>query len=126
MIKLLIPFLLLTSFSSQVNALPGKQNEPQTHEANKIIVPIGGNTWTINGGKITNAGLVDWSSTSTKVNIYVNLSQNGTLNLSLNLNPGGKNKLKVTIQGISKDVTVEGSEEKEFYIGNGIMLNLDM
>lgn len=117
MIKLLIPFLLLTSFSSQVNALPGKQNEPQTHEANKIIVPVGGNTWTNNGGKVTNAGLIDWSSTSTKVNIYVNLSQNGTLNLSLNLNPGGKNKLKVTIQGISKEVTVEGSEEKEFYIG---------
>lgn len=117
MIKLLIPFLLLTSFSSQVNALPGKQNEPQTHEANKIIVPVGGNTWTNNGGKVTNAGLIDWSSTSTKVNIYVNLSQNGTLNLSLNLNPGGKNKLKVTIQGISKEVTVEGSEEKEFYVG---------
>ena len=117
MIKLLIPFLLLTSFSSQVNALPVKQSESQVHEANKIIVPVGGNTWTNNGGKVTNAGLIDWSSTSTKVNIYVNLSQNGTLNLSLNLNPGGKNKLKVTIQGISKEVTVEGSEEKEFYIG---------
>jgi hypothetical protein len=33
------------------------------------------------------------------------------------MNPGGKNKLKVTIQGVSKEVIVEGSEEKEFFVG---------
>jgi len=33
------------------------------------------------------------------------------------MNPGGKNKLKFTLQGISKELTVEGSLEKEFYVG---------
>lgn len=117
MIKLLIPFLLITSFNSGVNALPSKQSESQVHDANKIIVPVGGNTWSINGGKIINTGLIDWSSTSTRVRTYLYLSQTGTLNLSLNMNPGGKNMLKVAIQGVSKEVTVEGNQEKEFYVG---------
>jgi len=107
MIKHLILFLLIPFFGFNVNAAP-----------NKIIVPVGGNSWTINGAKITNQGLINWSSTSTKVKTYIYLPQNGTLNLSINMNPGGKNILKITIQNISKEVMVEGSEEKEFYVGN--------
>ena len=107
MIKQLIPFLLISFLGFNVNAAP-----------NKIIVPVGGNSWTINGAKITNQGLINWSSTSTKVKTYIYLPQTGTLNLSINMNPGGKNILKITIQNISKEVMVEGSEEKEFYVGN--------
>jgi hypothetical protein len=33
------------------------------------------------------------------------------------MNPGGQNRLKVTIQGVSKEVAVEGNIEKEFYVG---------
>ena len=107
MIKQLIPFFLISFLCFNVNATP-----------NKIIVPVGGNSWTNNGAKITNQGLINWSSTSTKVKTYIYLSQTGTLNLSINMNPGGKNILKITIQNISKEVTVEGSEEKEFFVGN--------
>ena len=117
MIKLLISFLFMPCFSSSVNALPGKQNELQTHEANKMIVPVGGNCWSINGGKVTNASVIDWSSTSTIVKTYLYISQTGNIHLSLNMNPGGKNIINVNIQGISKEVNVEGSEEKEFYVG---------
>jgi Domain of unknown function (DUF3472)/Domain of unknown function (DUF5077) len=107
MIKHLILFLLFPFLGFNVNAAP-----------NKIIVPVGGNSWTINGAKITNKGLINWSLTSTKVKTYIYLPQTGTLNLSINMNPGGKNILKITIQNISKEVMVEGSEEKEFYVGN--------
>ena len=117
MIKLLIPFLLIPFFGSYVKATSVKQSDSQTQDANKTIVPLGGNIWTINGGNITDNGLTDWLSTVTSVKTFVYLSQSGTIHLSLNMNPGGKNKLKVTIQGISKEVTVEGSEEKEFYVG---------
>ncbi len=117
MIKYFIPFLLIAFFGFSVKAAPGKQNNPQTHDANKLIVPVGGNTWTINGGKVTNNGLIQWESSATIVKTYIYLSQSGTLNLSLNMNPGGKNILKLTIQGVSKQVTVEGSLEKEFYVG---------
>lgn len=89
----------------------------QTHDANKMIVPVGGNTWTINGGTVTNKGLMGWVSTTTIVKTYIYLSETGTLHLSLNMNPGGKNVLKLTLQGISKELTVEGNMEKEFYVG---------
>jgi len=117
MIKLLIPFLLIPFFGSCVKATSVKQSESQTHDANKMIVPLGGNTWTINGGNITDNGLTDWLSTATSVKTYVYLTQIGTVHLSLNMNPGGKNKLKVSLQGISKEVIVEGNLEKEFYVG---------
>ena len=117
MIKILIPFLLIPFFGSCTKDSVGKAIENQTHLANKMIVPIGGNAWTINGGKISNDGLINWTSTSTIVKTYVSISQTGTIHLSLNMNPGGKNKLKITIQGISKELTVEGNLEKEFYVG---------
>ena len=117
MIKLFIPYLLLTFFGFCVKAAPSKHNETQAHDANKMTVPMGGNTWIIHGGKITNKGLTNWESASTRVKTYVYVSQSGTLKLSVNMNPGGKNKLKFTLQGISKELTVEGSLEKEFYVG---------
>jgi hypothetical protein len=117
MIKLVASLLLLNSFILSVNAKTGNQKDSQRHELNKLIVFVGGNTWTINGGLITNNGLTDWTSTTTRVQTYIHLSQSGTLHLSLNMNPGGKNKLKITIQGVSKEVIVEGGMEKEYYVG---------
>ena len=117
MIKLFFPLLLLALFSFNVKAAPSKPFETQTHDANKVIVPVGGNTWAINGASITNKGLTDWTSTTTTVQTYIYLSQTGTVHLSLNMNPGGKNILRVTLQGISKEVIVDGALEKEFYVG---------
>jgi hypothetical protein len=94
MIKLFIPYFLLTFFGFCVKAAPIIHNEAQTHDANKMIVPMGGNTWSTRGGKITNKGLTNWESASTSVKTYVYVSQSGTLKLSVNMNPGGKNKLK--------------------------------
>ncbi len=117
MFKLFFPLLLSAFFGLSVKAAPAKQDKKQGHEANKLIVPVGGNTWSINGGIITNNGLTDWTSTATRVQTYIYLSQSGTLHLSLNMNPGGKNKLKITIQGLSKELIVKGEMEKEFYVG---------
>jgi hypothetical protein len=109
--------MLVAFFGLSVKAAPVKHSVYQILDTNKMYVPIGGNTWTLNGGKITNNGLTDWTSTTTSVQTYIYLSQSGTLYLSLNMNPGGKNILKVTVQGISKEVTVEGDLEKEYYVG---------
>jgi len=115
--KFYIPLLLMVFLGLSVQAAVVHQDEYPKHDANKMIIPIGGNTWTINGGKISNEGLTNWNSTSIKVKVYVYISQSGSLNLSLNMNPGGKNRIKVTIQDVSKEVTVEGSFDKEFYVG---------
>ncbi len=117
MIKISITFLFAALFSLSVNAVAGKQSIYQMHDANKMIVPIGGNTWTINGAKVSNNGLSDWTSSTTSVQTYIYLSQSGSLHLSLNMNPGGKNILKITIQGLSKELTVEGEKESEYYVG---------
>lgn len=82
-----------------------------------MIVPIGGNSWTINGGKIDNTGLSEWESTATTIQTYIYLAQRGTLHLSMNIHPRGKSKLKVTIQGLAKEVIVDGVEEKDFFVG---------
>mgnify|MGYP000467523014 CR=1 FL=1 len=117
MFKLFFPLLLSAFFGLSVKAAPAKQDKNQGHEANKLIVPVGGNTWTINVAVINNKGLTDWTSTTTRVQTYIYLSQSGTLHLSLNMNPGGKNKLKITVQSLSKEVLVEGGMEKEYYVG---------
>jgi hypothetical protein len=117
MIKIFITFLFATFFSLSVNAEPYKQDRYQLHDANKMIVPIGGNTWTVNGAKVSNNGLSDWTSSTTSVQTFIYLSQSGSLHLSLNMNPGGNNILKITIQGLSKELTVEGEKESEYYVG---------
>jgi hypothetical protein len=109
--------LLMGFFALSLKATPGNQFVTQTHDANEIIVPVGGNTWSINGGSVNNKGLTNWTSTATKVHTYVYLTKTGTLHLSLNMNPGGKNKLKITVHGISKEVIVEGVLEQAYYVG---------
>ena len=117
MIKISITFLFASFFSLSVQSASGKQENYQFHDANKMMVPIGGNTWTVNGATINNNGLSDWTSSTTSVQTYIYLSQSGSLHLSINMNPAGKNILKITIQGLSKELTVEGEKESEYYVG---------
>jgi hypothetical protein len=122
MIKQIIPVLLLSFFTfalpfNAIYAASSIQIDTSIHKLNRLIVPLGGNTWTVNGGKVTNDSLTNWSSSLSKVKTYVYLSKNGTLKLSINMNPLGRNVIKVTVQGISKELEVEGDIEKEFYVG---------
>ena len=117
MIKFFFTLFLMGFFALSLKATPGNQFVAKSHDTNVLIVPIGGNTWTINGGIINNKGLTIWTATATKVHTYVYLTESGTLHLSLNMNPGGKNKLKITVQGISKEVIVEGVLEQAYYVG---------
>ncbi len=52
-----------------------KANEPlmmlaEGHDVNKQMIPIGGNSWTMNGGDITEKGLVDWGNKQTVCRTY--------------------------------------------------------
>lgn len=88
------------------------------HDANKLMVPIGGNSWSADGGTVNNEGLSAWTSAATVTKTFVHLSQAGTLKLSIRMNPGGKSAVKVTLLGVAKTITVEGAAEQEFFIGN--------
>jgi hypothetical protein len=87
------------------------------HDANKINVPIGGNSWTYNGGVINNTGLSNWNSSSTSINTYVLIPADGTLKISLLMNPGGQSTIAVKIQGESKEISIQGTVEKEYFVG---------
>ena len=116
MIGMAFSIFLVVFFSSFGNAVP--VNKIQTnHDANKMVLPLGGNSWTTNGGSISNNGLKGWESTATTVTTYVWLANKGVLNLSINMNPAGKSTIRVTIQGISKNVMAKGNAEAEFYAG---------
>lgn len=100
-----------------------KANEPlkmlaEGHDVNKQMIPIGGNSWTMNGGNITEKGLVDWENKQTVCRTYFKLTQKGTLKLSLFLNTNsGKNKVSVTVLGKSIEILAEGNAEKEYFVG---------
>ena len=116
MIRTALSFFLMVFSSSCSKANPSDINKAE-HDANKVMVPIGGNSWTTNGGSISNNGLKGWESTATTVTTYVWLANKGVLNLSINMNPAGKRTIKVTIQGVSKNVIAEGNAEAEFFVG---------
>jgi hypothetical protein len=87
------------------------------HNASKLMVPIGGNSWSSYGGTINNRGLSVWTSYETVTKTFVHFSQAGTLKLSIDINPGGKSTIRITIQGVSKQLTVEANAEKPFFVG---------
>lgn len=88
------------------------------HDLNIQMIPIGGNSWTINGGEITDQGLVDWTNKQTICRTYFKLAQKGTLKLSLFLNTqGGKSKLNVSVLGKTFEVLAKGDSEKEYFVG---------
>lgn len=116
MIKIALSIFLIVFSSSCSKANPSDINKAE-HDANKVMVPIGGNTWTTNGGSISNNGLKGWESTATTVTTYIWLANKGVLNLSINMNPAGKSTIRVTIQGVSKNVIAEGNAEAEFFAG---------
>jgi hypothetical protein len=116
MIRIAFSIFLMVFSSSCSKANPSDINKAE-HDANKVMIPIGGNTWTTNGGSISNNGLKGWESSATTVTSYIWLANKGVLNLSINMNPAGKSTIRVTIQGVSKNVKAEGNAEAEFFAG---------
>lgn len=110
-------FLVFILFS----CVPKSDSAPlplATHDSNKQIVPVGGNSWVNNGAKITKQGLENWNTTSQVCKTYFSTSQIGTLKVSLFLNTGNStSKIKVTLLGKSIEITAEGDGEKEYFVG---------
>lgn len=86
-----------------------------------IIVPIGGNTWSEGdkaGGEITNNGIENWNNANAIFTTYVRVSKTGTVKVWLDLKvPDGKSKIQVSVTGSSKEIIVDGIDEKKYYAG---------
>ena len=112
--------LFLTAFFLfvQCQKKPPVVVESASHDANKQSIPLGGNAWTTNGGKITEKGLTDWTSPQTTCKTYFKTNQTGTLKLSLFLNPNGsKSKISATVFDKTVAFLAEGDTEQEYFVG---------
>lgn len=116
--KLYIIYFLachLTGFITKSASAPLPLSE---HDANKQMVPIGGNSWVNYGAKITNKGLENWNDPKQVCKTYFRLGQPGNIKVSLVLNAGNSlSKMKVTVLNQSIEVTVQGDVEKEYFVG---------
>jgi hypothetical protein len=110
-------YMLFSITGQQVFALRQSTVDARQLDTLSMAVPVGGNTWTTNGALVTKNGISNWVSSATKIITYIHLPQRGNLNLSVNLNPGGKSTIRITIQGVSKQLTVEANAERQFFVG---------
>jgi hypothetical protein len=113
----LLGFLLFSA--CRMEELDSTENESTLiHGSNRVMIPIGGNTWLQNGGDLSEKGLHNWSSAKTQCKVYFRATQGGKFRLSLILKPEpGTAKIQVSALGTSKVVQVSGSGEKEYMVG---------
>jgi len=100
----------------------GPQVDKLGHDANQQSIPLGGNAWVSNGGKISKAGLENWNSTATVCTVYLRPAKAGKLKLSLFLNTQNtQSSIKVTLLGVSKSIKTTGAGEKEYFLGEWVI-----
>lgn len=115
-----IQALILLILACQKEPVP--YEAPVTHAADVVRVPIGGNSWVTKPSErtaaITKEGLTNWSATDSKITTYVRFGKAGTINLSIQLRvPDGKSRLRLTLQGKSKELDVQGTTLTEYELG---------
>lgn len=112
---LLNVFLFALSFYKLQLGKPG-------HDANRQNIPLGGNAWVSNGGKISKVGLENWNSPATVCTVYLRPAQAGKLKLSLLLNTQNtQSSIKVTLLKVSKTIKAAGFGEKEYFLGEWVV-----
>lgn len=121
MIKKKLEIVLLFSinvlfFSFNVSAKPDRIYL----DNNGANVPLGGNTWASGnktGGRVTNKGIENWTSTNTTFTTYVRVNKTGLVKVWLNVEvPAGKSEIEVSIKDESKKIETTG-EAKDYYAG---------
>ncbi len=105
-------FLLLILFSSV------------SYSQNRVSIPLGGNSWlrtsAVNGKEeVTNEGWSNWENTKAEWSVYFRVAHPGSLSAYLVLNvPEGASTLECSIGDKVKTISVSGSEEKNYKVGD--------
>ncbi len=109
-IKTLRYIVIFSFYSFQLTACSLSKSEPISGQ-NQISVPIGGNSWIKNGTteKITEHGLIEWSSPEAILETYVRFAKTGKINLALNAHLSEPNSIKVTIGNKSEIFKLDGT-----------------
>lgn len=100
-----------------VSLLPTGFSYAQTNTKDStIVVPLGGNAWRTDkdtlGGKITNDGIVDWSSPKAEFTAYVRFAKPGKFNMYLDMSApkGDTSFIYVSVAGVKHLVGLWASE----------------
>lgn len=113
-------FILLSLFRFPLSESAAVENKFATaKDSSQIHVPIGGNSWVENGKteKITEAGLMRWTSPELVLQSYIKFAKTGKINISLKASSvTGKSKIRVSFLGKSKEIEITGPE-KEYDLG---------
>ena len=88
-----------------------------------IVIPPAGNSWVVNNLEenkdvISKNGITSWENTGNIMETYFRTKEAGNVHLGLTLNvPEGESKLKVTVNGESKEIVVSNTEFQKIPIG---------
>src|SRR5690606_21232360 len=86
-----------------------------------LIIPIGGNTWSKpiqpRSRVISNTGIVNWTDASTQFDTYFRVSTPGKLHLKISAKTEGRSSLRVIINNVPRDITVDGNVFRLYSIG---------
>lgn len=86
-----------------------------------LIIPIGGNTWSKpiqpRSRVISNTGIVNWTDASAQFDTYFRVSTPGKLHLKISAKTEGRSSLRVIINNVPRDITVDGNVFRLYSIG---------
>jgi len=88
--------------------------------ANPVSIPMGGNSWVINGGgaRVTPNGVEGWSAPGSVVRTWFRVDRPGTLVVSVSVvGPGAASEIAVSLRGTARTLHVRGSTEAEYPAG---------
>ncbi|WP_157859421.1 DUF3472 domain-containing protein [Chryseobacterium angstadtii] len=87
-------------------------------------VPLAGNAFITTAASgstevINNNGLANWTKANTVISTYFKVGNSGALSISLKAKvPSGNSTIKVTVNGVSKNITITGSSFNTHSVGN--------
>lgn len=118
-IKALFTFILIVSCKSGTES-----NDIEKDLELSIAIPPSGNSWVVNNldeNKVIiskDGGITSWTKTGNVIETYFKTEAKGEVHLGLTINvPEGESKLKVTLGGISKEVTISNTAFQKIPVG---------
>lgn len=87
----------------------------------ELLVPIAGNTWAYHNTNglnvITNAGIENWTNSMTRFETYLRTDHVGTLKVRIKARTDGETRLRISINGDSRTVSIKGSKFQLYNAG---------
>lgn len=90
--------------------------------AQSIVVPIAGNTWSNINSKnektITSKGIVNWSNPGEKFTTYVRFSKTGIIKIRLNAAASANTTIAISVKNKTKKININSGSIKEYDAGD--------